>query len=139
MTKLEVFETMDRIRVIDEQLQVIAIKIERLESCAQGHAIRYDQIKVQSSVVDPVERIIEDLSKLIDRQKVLRGQMVKAIDDASELIELVDDRRQKLVLYYRYVGLLAWGEVADRVHTSERHVYRLHDLGIDTIKRQKCQ
>ena len=141
MTKFELYDRLHKVENIDEALRIVAIKIERLETCAQGHAIRYDLDKVQTSPGDPVAKIMEDLSGLLDEQKALQRRMVDAITDVSELIGTVDDGKQRLVLHYKYIGLLHWRGIANKMHFAERHVYRLHDAGISKILKNvsKCQ
>ena len=135
MTKSELYNKLNRIADLDDALRIIAIKIERLETCAQGHAIRYDQDKVQTSPSDPVSRIMDDLYKLLDRQKELQIQMAEAVEETSALIDLAPNKKQRLVLYYHYVQGLRWAKIAEKLHVYERHVYRLRDEGIDAIMR----
>lgn len=135
MTKSELYAKLNRIGDLDDALRIIAIKIERLENTAQGHAIRYDQDKVQTSPGDPVARIMDDVCKLLDTQKRLQIQMAEAVEETSELIDRVPNKKQRLVLYCHYMQGLRWAQIAEKLHVYERHVYRLRDDGIDAILR----
>lgn len=141
MTKSEIYEALGAVSDLEAELKIIDIRIERLEATAQGHAIRYDAVNVQTSPGDPVGQIAGDLSDLLDRQRKARDRMAQAVADASALIDLVPDKTQKLVLYYHYVALLPWADVAARVRFTERHVFRLRDDAIGQIykKISKCQ
>lgn len=141
MTKAEIYEALNLVGDIDVALKIVGIKIERLEATAQGHAIRYDAVNVQTSPGDPVGQIAGDLSELLDERKTLMEGMSQAVAFASELIDLVPDKTQRLVLYYHYVALQPWAEVASRVRFTERHVFRLRDEALNQIFKSfsKCQ
>ena len=38
------------------------------------------------------------------------------------------------VLYERYINLLSWRQIADRLHYSKRHCYNLHNEGLDIVE-----
>ena len=139
MTKRELYAKLNAVRDLDDAIAVVQIKIEKLESSASGmHAIRYDKDWVQSTPSDPIDKFIAELSKHTDRLNELRAQMAEAIDEVGSIIDLAEDRNERMVLYYRYVSGLSWASVARRMHLSERHVFRVHDAGIEKIFK-KCQ
>lgn len=133
MTRGELYKRLNKVRDLDVDLRIVGMKIERLEGCLQGHAIRYDSDKVQTSPADPVAEVMGDLEILLKQQDRLRVAMTRAVADVADLIGHLSDNRQTLILHYRYTAGLPWPIVADRVHLSERHVYRLHDAAIDWL------
>ena len=135
MTKSDLFYRLHRVEDIDAKLRCVKMKIERLESCLQGHAIRYDTDKVQTSPQDPVAEVMASLDKLLDQKKRLDLEMVQAVDDTAALIDALKDNRQRLILHYRYMACLPWSIVAKRVRLSDRHVFRLHDQAIDWLAK----
>lgn len=141
MTKAEIYEALNRVADLDAELKIIGIKIERLETSVQGRAIRYDAVNVQTSPGDPVGQIAGDLSELLDKRRSLLEQMAGALSFASAMIDLVPDKTQRLVLYYHYIALESWADVAERVRFTERHVFRLRDEALGHIFKNfsKCQ
>lgn len=133
MTKSELFYRLHRVDDLDVKLRVVNTKIERLESCLQGHAIRYDVDKVQTSPHDPVAEVMASLDKLLDARKRLQLEMDAAVSDVDEIIAGLSDNKQTLILHYRYIGCLPWQVIAQRMHFSKRHVFRLHDEAIDLL------
>lgn len=69
-----------------------------------------------------VERIME----LEDKLKAARREAVQAQADIFYSISLLEDKQEKEVLRSRYIELLQWWEVADRIGRSERHAKRIH-------------
>lgn len=133
MTKGELFKRLHRVDDINTALLCIQMRIDRLEGCLQGHAIRYDQDKVQTSPKDAVAEVMCDLEGLLKRQAALRIQMTRAVADVADLIDRVDDRNQSLIMHYRYVACLHWHDIADKMGYAESHLFKIHDAAIKKI------
>ena len=131
MKKSELFERLHRVGDLDVALRCNRMRIERLESCLQGHAIRYDVDKVQTSPSDPVAEVMGDLEELLKEQSRLQVAMVRAVSDLADLVGALKDNKQRLVMHYRYISCLSWSMVAERMQLSDRHVFRLHDCAVD--------
>ena len=133
MTKGELYKRLNQVRDLDASLRIVGMKIERLEGCLQGHAIRYDRDKVQTSPSDPVAEVMGDLEILLKQQDRLRVAMTRAVADVAGLIGQLKDNKQMLVMHYRYVAGLTWPVIAARMQFSERHTFRLHDEAVDYL------
>lgn len=138
MTKAEIKRRLNAISWLDDELKILDAKIERYEVMTQGHAIRYDAVKVQTSPGDPVSKAMEKLYELMGKRKKVQTKMTKAVAEAADLIDLVCDTKGRLVLHYRYINCMTWRAIAERMGYAERHIYRLHDDSIDEIYK-KCQ
>lgn len=138
MTKADIKRKLNTISYIDDEIRILDSKIERYEAITQAHAIRYDLDKVQTTPTDPVAKAMEKLYGLMEIRRKRQEQMIKAVAEAADLIDMVKDAHGRLVLHYRYINALSWREVAKRTNFAERHVYRLHDDAINEIY-QKCQ
>ena len=130
MTKKELFDRLNKVRDLEAALRIVDIKIERLESCLQGHAIRYDDVKVQTSPEDHVAEVMGDLEGLLKKRARLQIGLTRAVGDIADLIDSIQDTRLCLLMHYRYTACLTWPEVAQSMHYGERHVYKLHDQAI---------
>ena len=138
MTKAEIKRKLNCISWLDDEIKILDAKIERYEAIAQGHAIRYDVDKVQTSPSDPVSKAMEKLYDLMGKRKEAQTRMIKAVADAADLIDMVNDARGRLVLHYRYINVMPWRIIGEKMHFAERHVFRLHDDALDEIYK-KCQ
>lgn len=133
MTKRDLFNRLHKVDDINTALICLQMQIDKLESCLQGHAIRYDQDKVQTSPKDAVAEVMGDLVGLLKKQDKLRIAMTRAVADVAGLIDRVDDKNLSLVMHYRYVACLSWRGVADKMGYSESHLFKLHDAAIKKI------
>lgn len=127
MTKGELFKRLHQVDDINTALLCVQMQIDRLEGCLQGHAIRYDQDKVQTSPKDAVAEVMCELEGLLKKQTKLQIELTAAVADVAGLIGQLKNNRQALVMHCRYTSGMSWAKIADRVQCSERHVFRIHD------------
>lgn len=133
MTRNEIYTILNRVSDLDAELQIVNIRIERMESTLQGHAIRYDQDKVQVSPSDRVADVMADMEELLLKQKRLQRDLLKAEQETADLIGRLKDGKHRLVLTYRYTASLPWASIAKRMGYDERHVKRLRDDAVDIL------
>lgn len=133
MNRLELFRALHRVDDISTALKCLQMRIEKLEGCLQGRAIRYDVDKVQTSPKDPVAEVMGDLEALLKKQTKLQIDLTRAVAHTADLLDKLTDNKQLLVMHYRYMQGASWANIADLVGVSERHVYRLHDKAIDYL------
>ena len=131
MTKGELFKRLHKVDDINTALLCVQMQIDRLEGCLQGHAIRYDTDKVQTSPKDAVAEVMCDLEGLLKKRTRLQIELTAAVADVANLIGQLKNNRQALVMHCRYTSGMSWPKIADRVQCSERHVFRIHD---DAVK-----
>lgn len=131
MTKRELFDRLHRVDDINTALLCVQMQIEKLESCLQGRAIRYDQDRVQTSPKDAVAEVMCNLEALLKKQTMLQIELTAAVADVANLIGQLKNNKQALVMHCRYTSGMSWPKIAARVQCSGRHVFRIHD---DAVK-----
>lgn len=127
MNKSELKATLKRVESLDQELQIVNMKIERLESCIQAHGIRYDRDRVQTSPKDAVAEVMAEIDPLLDKREKLTHEITRAVAETSEIIDRLKDGNQCLVMHYRYTAGLPFEEIARRMSYSPQRVYQLHD------------
>ncbi len=80
----------------------------------------------------------DSILRVIDGEERLK-QVIAGIDEALDvrlsLIDQLTDERQKLVLTYRYINGLGWGEVIQKMQLSDRPVFIFHGKALSEISR----
>ena len=137
MTRSEVYAILNRVPDLDADLQIVNIRIERMEATLQGHAIRYDTDKVQVSPSDKVAEVMADMEDLLKKQKRLQRDLLKAEQDTADLIGRLKDGKHRLVLTYRYTAGLSWENIGKRIGYDERHARRLRDEAVGLLCKSK--
>lgn len=135
MTRSEIYSVLNRVSNLDAELQIVNVRIQRMESTLQGHAIRYDVDKVQVSPSDRVADVMADMEKLLKRQAYLQRELLKSEQETADLIACLTDSKHRLVLTYRYIADLPWAAIATRMSYDERHVRRLRDEAVGYLSK----
>ena len=66
------------------------------------------------------------LSDMRDDYRKVLAHGIKLQADAELLLATISDEKYKLLLQLRYIDLLKWEEIADRLECDVRWVYRMH-------------
>ncbi|MCC8075306.1 MAG: DUF1492 domain-containing protein [Clostridiales bacterium] len=78
-------------------------------------------------VLEKIEAVEETIVQKIDQLVDLKVEM-------SAAIEALEDPDERAVLRYRYFSLYSFGEIAAKMHYSERSIYRLHTSALNNFK-----
>ncbi len=83
----------------------------------------------------PLENLIID-AMIIDKEiSILRKKLMQQKAEMLQKIMLVDDCVLCEILSMRYVDILSWDVISDRVNLSQSHVYRLHRQALDEFEK----
>ena len=77
----------------------------------------------------PGSRIEETVMKIIALEAEINREIDRYVDLKAEIrraIDAVPSPNQKLILRYRYVEFLPWGEIQSRMGMEERRIFELH-------------
>lgn len=83
----------------------------------------------------PVERVavqIADMSMDLEQDWL---DFIVYQDEIRRLIESLEDPAVMQVLSARYISYLPWREIAERLHYSERAVYKIHRKGLRIVEQ----
>ena len=106
------------------------LRRQELRSCLMPSGISYDGDRVQKSPEDSMARIVAEVDELDQQIDTLRRSMAMEILRISRVIDRLDDPREATVLDAYYLGRKSMQEIAEHLHYSERHVYRLRSEGV---------
>lgn len=107
---------------------------DELRACLLPGAIRYDRDRVQSTPTDKMADVIarvDELDREIERLKLEKAQ---AIIEISDVIEKLDNDKEKAVLTAFYIKAASMEAVAGIVCYSVRHTYLLRKQGVEHLK-----
>lgn len=114
------------VRRLEEQLaELQASKLS--PSCMIGdgmpHAHEPSDLSAYAARVDEIEREIIEA----------RYRRIEAFCRIQAAIEDMVNEQEKILLRYRYLKLMNWCEIAERMSTSYRHVLRIHGNALKNI------
>lgn len=63
-----------------------------------------------------------------------RYQRIKKCKEITDRIERLEDEDEKDVLMYRYIGLLRWIDIQEKMGFSLKWVHKIHNRALDHFK-----
>lgn len=139
MTIQETYEFLWQVRRLENTIHRTEIRKVELESCLLPSAIRYDKDPVQTSPEDITGKIVSEISALEDqihKLKQLKARKVKEIGEAIEGMPNGSEKAdvEKTVLTAFFVGRLSMVRVAEIVHYSPPHIYRVRREAVQHLR-----
>lgn len=134
---MELNETYDFLMQIRRKEIIIRRKEmqrDELRACLLPRAVRYDKDRVQSSPTDSMADVlarVDELDREIEQMKLEKAQ---AIIEISDVIEKLDNDKEKAVLTAFYIKAASMEAVAGIVCYSVRHTYLLRKQGVEHLK-----
>ena len=126
-------EELEEIRVLKMELTLKKLDLKQhKEMYMSVRGVSYDTTRVQKSMDNAMERYIvrtEELEEIIMETEQTILDKMRELDKRLRKLEF----KYYLILRLRYINLLEWHEVADKVGFSEGHVYRLHGEALKRI------
>ena len=82
-----------------------------------------------SAYAAKLDELLIELKDQMDKRIQLRREIVKKI-------EAMDSETEKAVLRYRYIHMLKWEEIKERLHmTSLRYVFKIHGRALNNFEK----
>lgn len=134
MTLDETYDFLMQIRRKEIIIRRKEMQRDELRACLLPGAIRYDRDRVQSTPTDKMADVIarvDELDREIERLKLEKAQ---AIIEISDVIEKLDNDKEKAVLTAFYIKAASMEAVAGIVCYSVRHTYFLRKQGVEHLK-----
>ena len=130
-----------------EELRGLRAKITRLEGqieyCKEqsmkipGPVWGEEKLHTKPSGKAPFEKWVLkqlDFEKDVrELQEEFEAKSIKATEDITSILE--DEQILKAVLY-REVSFMKYTEIAEKMKVSKSYIYRLHDAGMDEIRKR---
>ena len=117
-----------KLQIRSKQMQIEDLRLQMLPG-----AVRYDKDIVQSSPEDPMMKFIVRLDEL---ERDIEGLKQRYVDEQkliSEAIEMLEDKREQVVLIGRYVSGDSYDEIAAELFISVDRVFQIHRSAVDKM------
>ena len=117
-----------KLQIRSKQMQIEDLRLQMLPG-----AIRYDKDIVQSSPGDPMLKFIVRVDELERDIEGLKQQYVDEQKLISEAIEMLEDKREQVVLIGKYVSGDSYDEIAAELSLSVGRVFQIHRSAVDNM------
>lgn len=136
MTKAD----LEHIKWLNDRINQKLERIYLLKQRALPSAVRYKGDNTSSApVADPLGEIFGEID--IEERKVTRliDQLHRERRQAIRSIRRIDSRRERNILYLRYIAMLSWDDVEKCMNKRDKlsrvTIFRLHNQAIAQLER----
>ena len=120
-----------RVESIQMQVELIRSSAEQTGSIQYGE--RVSHTRNVTAMEDAVIRLMAEEEKL----KNASGTLIRFQAENAELINTLDDSRQRAVLTRRYIGFETWERIAENMHYSTRWVLKQHVIALKKLDQKE--
>lgn len=139
----ELYKTLRKPKDLVYRIKSNNAEIAQLKSLLFPGGIRYDQERVKSSPDDKMQKFFAEIDEKERENENMMSALFIAVRDVRELVDKLDDDKQKSVLLMRYNACLGYEEIAERLNYSLRHTLRIYKESIkeleETVKNEDSQ
>lgn len=81
----------------------------------------------------PYERLVIKIMELEEQSARQLEKLIHYKEELKQVIHGLEDKDERMVLYYRYICNKTWSSIADTLFADERTVRRWHNRAIDHV------
>ena len=134
MEQREIYLYLGKIRNLHRQEKQLREQITDLRMCLLPSGISYDRDKVQTSPEDMTLKVFAQLDEVECKLQRVVFQIYEARTAITNRVFILPPKERQVLLLY-YVDCWNMRMIADRLHITERHAFRLKNNGISMLQK----
>lgn len=125
---------LERARILNGQIQEKENQVTMLRSMTLKITPSYSDMPHSSTRnTHPMENAITKAVDLEDQLKKDRLEFKQLQTEIREVISQIPVLNIQMVMDLRYVVCLSWADIAQVMGYTERHIFRLHEMGLTMV------
>ena len=133
---MAVKEFLRSVREQDRLLRAYEQELEDLRRRAYNISSPKLGDKIQSNHLATLDEIVDKLDSQIEKVNAAWDELIDKRDNAKALIDKVEDKSARCVLYRYYILIQAWEQIAVEMNYTIRWVYKLHGKALQDLKKE---
>lgn len=85
---------------------------------------------------DTVGRLLAKIDALSEKYNRKLDHLIDLRDEAREVIDAIPVEIYRVILVKRYLRAMPWAKIADELHFSIQHTFRLHGKALAAFERE---
>lgn len=114
--------------------------LEELKSNLDGLQALQNSEKVQGGPVKDDSSVVNRMNKIMELENKIKNKLYKLNDFQQKLLselERIENIDEKILMESKYILNLSWDQIADKIHYSLSHTYRIHGRALENFKFYK--
>ena len=133
---MAVKEFLRSVREQDRLLRAYEQELEDLRRRAYNISSPKLGDKIQSNHLATLDEIVDKLDSQIEKVNAAWDELIDKRDNVKALIDKVEDKSARCVLYRYYILIQAWEQIAVEMNYTIRWVYKLHGKALQDLEKE---
>ncbi len=120
------------------KLESLQMQIEMIRTAAeQTGSMQYGERVSHSRNVAAME---DSVIRIMEKEELLRtesSELIRLLAENTDLINTLEDVRQRAILSRRYIGFESWENIAANMCYTERWVLKQHGLALELLDKRE--
>ena len=121
----------------DLRIRRLTLQHDELQASLLPQGIRYDQVQVQTSPENTLEKVAGKVLDMEWQIRQLKEERAACLDDIVDTIESLENDNHKLILSEFFIARRSMDNIAREMHYHVRRVYQIRDEALLEIYRIK--
>ena len=128
------YRYLNRVKSIDAMITKKQEQIDELRSIASSTALHTDSERVQSS--GSKDKLDDCCAKIADLCAEINQDIDTFVETKAAVmhsIDLLEDLKERKILYYRYLKFMEYSQIAKETGLSQSTIYRTHREAVNNL------
>lgn len=120
---------------LEQRIDLCRMEIEQLKQLATTvSAVGFEEHFNASRNTDaPFEKTMLKIIDMEEKERILLEALLTFKEELKSIINAIDSKDERLVIYYRYCCCMMWTQIADKLGCDARTIKRWHNKAIAKI------
>lgn len=131
---MDIKKYFDKIQSLEELIICKKQELKVLRTLLDISSLDYSKEKSQINYNNA--QFTNTVDKIVDLENSLQDNIISILDlqdEVKNIINLLDDRTEKLILYYKYLNLLSNYEIEEKLNISRATFYKKYKNALKNI------
>lgn len=121
---------------LEQRIHLSQLELEQLRELATTvSAIGFEEhFNATRNTEASFEKTIMKIMEMEEHERVMLVELLKFKEELKSIIENIENKDERLVMYYRYCYNMRWTDIADKLGWDARTIKRWHNKAMAKIK-----
>lgn len=120
---------------LEQRIRLSQLELEQLRELAKTvSAVGFDEhYNASKNISAPFEKTLMKVMEMEEQERRMLEDLLQFKEELKTIIHSIENKDERLVMYYRYCSNMRWTDIADKLGWDARTIKRWHNKAIAKI------
>ena len=120
---------------LEQRIRLSQLELEQLRELAKTvSAVGFDEhYNASKNISAPFEKTLMKVMEMEEQERRMLEDLLQFKKELKTIIHSIENKDERLVMYYRYCSNMRWTDIADKLGWDARTIKRWHNKAIAKI------